>query len=172
MASGQQSGTPDASATPSAADPVSDPVSDDSSPNQRQCVLVEPGRFEWSSSKVPTPGQGEVLIKPQAVGVCGTDYHAFDGCQNFFVYPRVLGHEIGATVVALGPGCEDSGLKKGDKVAVVPYWECGSCVACRWGKPNCCTSIEVIGVHRDGAMRGCARAPPLPHIRISLKHTL
>ena len=156
----QQFGTPDAY-----------PVSDDSSPNQRQCVLVEPGRFEWKSSKVPQPGEGEVLIKPQAVGVCGTDYHAFDGCQNFFVYPRVLGHEIGATVVALGPGCEDSGLKRGDKVAVVPYWECGECVACRWDKPNCCTSIEVIGVHRDGAMRGCARALSTPHQHIS-EHTL
>ena len=126
---------------------------------QRECRLIEPGRFGWGESAVPSPGEGEVLIRPQAVGVCGTDYHAFDGKQNFFTYPRVLGHEIGAEVVALGKGCEDAGLKPGDKVGVVPYWECGKCVACRWGKPNCCTSISVIGVHADGGMREYLCAP-------------
>ena len=123
-------------------------------PQLRQCELVEPGRFRWGDATVPTPSEGEVLVRPGAVGMCGTDYHAFDGTQNFFTYPRILGHEVGATVVSFGPGCEDSGLKVGDRVAVVPYWECGSCVACRWGKPNCCTSIKVIGVHINGAMQG------------------
>lgn len=123
------------------------------------CILAEPGKFVRRTAEVPTPKENEVLIKPGAVGVCGTDYHAFDGCQNFFTYPRIIGHEIGATVVALGPGCASSGLSVGDKVAVVPYWECGKCIACRWGKPNCCVAISVAGVHGDGAMREYLCAP-------------
>ena len=123
------------------------------------CVLAEPGRFERRTAPVPTPKENEVLIRPGAVGVCGTDYHAFDGNQNFFTYPRIIGHEIGATVVALGKGAEDSGLSCGDRVAVVPYWECGSCVACKCGKPNCCVAISVAGVHGDGALREYLCAP-------------
>ena len=41
----------------------------------------------------------------------------------------------------------------GDKCSVVPYWECGKCVSCKWNKPNCCTSLSVIGVHADGGMK-------------------
>ena len=79
--------------------------------------------------------------------MCGTDYHAYDGNQNFFTYPRVLGHELGVTVVSFGDDetAAASGLKVDDKCAVVPYWECGKCVSCKWGKPNCCTDISVIG---------------------------
>jgi len=101
---------------------------------------------------VPTPGPGQVLVKSGAVGMCGTDYHAYDGNQNFFTYPRVLGHELGVTIVAFGDESVE-GLAVGDRCAVVPYWECGKCVACNWNKPNCCTSLSVIGVHADGGMR-------------------
>jgi len=117
----------------------------------RRYALEKPGVFTSSSNEpVPTPGPGEVLVRSGAVGMCGTDYHAYDGNQNFFTYPRVLGHELGVTVVETGA---DSSFEEGDKCAVVPYGECGKCVACRWGKPNCCTNISVIGVHADGGMR-------------------
>jgi len=53
----------------------------------------------------------------------------------------------------------DCGVSAGDKVAVVPYWGCGQCVACRKGKPNCCTKISVVGVHAHGAMREYFLAP-------------
>lgn len=122
----------------------------------RKIVLEEPGKFsQTSEAPIPEAGEGQVLVRTGCVGVCGTDYHAFHGTQNFFTYPRVLGHEVGVTVVALGAGVAESGslLAVGDRCSVVPYWECGKCVACKWGKPNCCTSLSVIGVHADGAMQ-------------------
>lgn len=119
----------------------------------RQCVLEEAGRFSHSSVDVPgAPASGHALVRVGAVGMCGTDFHAFHGQQNFFTFPRVLGHEVGCTIVALGEGAETSQLKVGDRCSVVPYWGCGKCVACRRGKTNCCVDIAVIGVHRDGAM--------------------
>lgn len=119
----------------------------------RQYVLKEPKELVESTVDVPGhPGPGWALVQVGAVGMCGTDYHAFHGQQNFFTFPRVLGHEVGCTIVALGEGSEESGLQIGDRCAVVPYWGCGKCVACRRGKTNCCTNISVIGVHIDGAM--------------------
>jgi len=149
--------------------PASVPTNDDvllqsSSPvlpaRMRRCVLEEPGRFVISEVDVPSkPEAGWAIIRVGAVGMCGTDYHAFHGRQNFFSYPRVLGHEIGATVVSLGECSGDSPIKVGDRCAVVPYWGCQSCVACRNGKPNCCERISVIGVHAHGAMQQYLAVP-------------
>ena len=116
-------------------------------------ILKEPNVWERGEVAAPTePGHGEVLVTVGCVGVCGTDFHAFGGNQPLFSYPRVPGHELGVLVAKLGPGCEDSGLSVGDHCAVEPYVGCGDCVACRQGKPNCCTSISVLGVHIDGGL--------------------
>jgi len=126
----------------------------------RRCVLQEPGRFEQLQVETPpAPAPGWAIIKIGAVGMCGTDFHAYHGSQNFFTYPRVLGHEIGATVVALGDISGSSPVQVGDQCSVVPYWGCGSCVACANGKPNCCESISVIGVHAHGAMQEYLAVP-------------
>ena len=90
-------------------------------------------------------------MRVHRIGVCGTDIHAFNGKQPFFSYPRVLGHELGVEVVAVGDGVTN--VKPGDRCAVEPYLNCGKCIACRRGKPNCCTDIRVLGVHTDGGMR-------------------
>jgi 2-desacetyl-2-hydroxyethyl bacteriochlorophyllide A dehydrogenase len=74
--------------------------------------------------------------------------HAFDGTQPFFTYPRILGHEIAAEYVA---GDAD-GFTAGDRLTVIPYYHCGTCIACRQGKTNCCASLKVTGVHVDGGM--------------------
>jgi len=118
----------------------------------KQICLEEIGKFTASEVDVPTPGPGEALVRSGAIGMCGTDYHAYDGNQNFFTFPRVLGHELGVTIESFGDS-EVEGFAVGDKCAVVPYWECGNCVACKWDKPNCCREISVIGVHADGGMR-------------------
>ena len=97
------------------------------------------------------PGPGEALIRVHAVGVCGTDIHAFRGEQPFFSYPRILGHELGVEVLAVGPDVAD--LSVGDRCAVEPYFNCGECPACRRGKTNCCLRLKVFGVHIDGGMR-------------------
>ena len=111
-------------------------------------------------SDVPLPADplpGWVEVRVRRVGICGTDLHAFAGKQPFFVYPRVLGHELAVTVHRLGDGV--TGLAIGDDVAVRPYMECGVCRACRRGRTNCCTDLKVLGVHIDGGMRSYIHVP-------------
>ncbi|ASY70974.1 zinc-binding alcohol dehydrogenase family protein [Sinorhizobium fredii] len=112
-------------------------------------VCSEPGRLEITERpRPPAPAEGWVRLAVRRVGICGTDYHIFEGKHPFLEYPRVMGHEISATVVDTGPG---SRFASGTLVVVNPYISCGSCIACRRGKPNCCTAIRVLGVHTDGA---------------------
>ena len=122
-------------------------------------TLLKPGEFSESDAPAPqTPAGGEALVRVRRVGICGTDLHAFQGNQPFFSYPRILGHELGVEVVALGVG-DSHGLKPGDRCAVEPYLNCGTCIACRRGKTNCCTSLKVLGVHTDGGMREVIAVP-------------
>ncbi len=97
----------------------------------------------------PSPGQGEVLVRIRRVGLCGTDYHIFAGRHPFLTYPRVMGHELAGEVESAPAG---SKYRKGQIVAINPYLNCESCIACRNGKPNACTNVRVLGVHIDGGM--------------------
>ncbi len=118
----------------------------------RAIILQKPGVLELADVPLPPdPGSGEALVRVHSVGVCGTDFHAYRGKQPFFTYPRILGHEV--SVEVMGLGADVTGVKVGDRCAVEPYLNCGNCIACRLGKPNCCTSLSVLGVHADGAMR-------------------
>lgn len=111
-------------------------------------VCLEPGRLELVDRENPAnPRDGWVRLAVSHVGICGTDYHIFEGKHPFLDYPRVMGHEVSATV--MDPG--GSGFAVGAPVVVNPYIACGTCIACRKGKPNCCTAIRVLGVHADGA---------------------
>ncbi len=114
-------------------------------------VCEEPGKFLLKEKEIPVRKENEALLKIKKVGICGTDLHAFSGNQAFFTYPRILGHELASQVVEIGEN--DRGLKAGDNVVVMPYISCGTCVACRQGKTNCCTNISVLGVHSDGGMQ-------------------
>ena len=116
-----------------------------------QISLDQPGKFSASDAPEPLPAVGEALVRVHRIGVCGTDLHAFAGNQPFFNYPRILGHELGVEVV--DPGTDPHGLQAGDRCSVEPYLNCGHCIACRRGKPNCCTQLKVLGVHIDGGMR-------------------
>lgn len=112
-------------------------------------VCQEPGRLELvERSRPEAPAPGWVRLAVRSVGICGTDYHIFEGKHPFLEYPRVMGHEISAAVIEAGPDCT---FAPGTLVVVNPYIACGSCIACRKGKPNCCTAIRVLGVHTDGA---------------------
>ena len=124
----------------------------------RALSLEAPGRIRMVAlSDPPAPGPAEALICIKQVGICGTDYHAFYGDQPFFTYPRILGHELGVEIVAVGT--EVRHLAQGDHCAVRPYLSCGSCPACLRGKPNCCLYLEVFGVHVDGGLREFAVLP-------------
>jgi 2-desacetyl-2-hydroxyethyl bacteriochlorophyllide A dehydrogenase len=115
--------------------------------------LEEPGRFAQVNLEAASGAlkPDEALVRVHRIGVCGTDLHAFRGNQPFFTYPRILGHELGVEVLDLGGQAE--GIRVGQYCAVEPYLNCGSCIACRRGKPNCCVKLSVLGVHTDGGMR-------------------
>jgi len=113
-------------------------------------VCTAPGVFNYIEIEKPQlDREGHSLLKIISVGICGTDYHAYEGTQPYFNYPRILGHEIAAEIVQTG---EESGFNIGELVTISPYFYCGKCIACRNGKTNCCEDIRVGGVHVDGAM--------------------
>lgn len=111
-------------------------------------VCEQPGMFLLEERQAPaSPKEGWAAVDISHVGICGTDYHIFEGKHPFLAYPRVMGHEISGRVAeAVGP------FAAGDLVIINPYISCGTCRACRRGKPNCCYNISVLGVHRDGGM--------------------
>ncbi|HUQ64518.1 MAG TPA: zinc-binding alcohol dehydrogenase family protein [Flavitalea sp.] len=119
-------------------------------------VCISPGHFEYIHKEIPVPAKGHVLIKISRVGICGTDLHAFKGTQPYFSYPRILGHELAGEIEEIDDAAE---FKKGDIVAIMPYFFCGNCFPCRHGKINCCMQIKVAGVHTDGGFAEYFTAP-------------
>jgi 2-desacetyl-2-hydroxyethyl bacteriochlorophyllide A dehydrogenase len=118
-------------------------------------VCVQPGEFRIERRPLPQVAPaGWVLVDVAAIGICGTDYHIFEGKHPFLEYPRVIGHELSGRVAA-----DAEGWTAGTLVVVNPYVSCGECRACRRGKPNCCVRIEVLGVHRDGGLCGRVAVP-------------
>jgi len=119
-----------------------------SAASMRAVVCREPGRLELVERPRPATDGALVPVDIRAVGICGTDFHIFEGTHPFLDYPRVMGHELSGVVAAGTPGR----LAPGTQVVINPYLACGSCVACRKGKPNCCVRLKVLGVHIDGGM--------------------
>ena len=117
---------------------------------------TSPGEFEYQIGEMPQLSEGRAIVKIKRIGICGTDLHAFKGTQPFFSYPRTLGHELAGEVVEIGANEE---ISRRDLVTVIPYFSCGTCVACRNGKPNCCQKISVFGVHEDGGMQEFVSLP-------------
>jgi len=112
-------------------------------------ICESPGVLRRQDSTPPHRAPGEVLLRVSRVGICGTDMHIYTGNQPYLQYPRVMGHELSAIVAEAEPGAH---VAPGDAVYVMPYLSCGTCIACRQGKTNCCVNIKVLGVHRDGAL--------------------
>jgi 2-desacetyl-2-hydroxyethyl bacteriochlorophyllide A dehydrogenase len=119
-------------------------------------VCLEPGKLKLTELAAPKAGPDMALVRPHRVGICGTDYHIFEGKHPFLEYPRVMGHELAVEVVEAPAGSPHA---PGDICVVNPYLSCGHCAACRAGKPNCCVNISVLGVHQDGGMAGLLALP-------------
>lgn len=102
------------------------------------------------------PGRGQVLVHPEAVGLCGSDYSLFSGHMSDAAggsqFPRVLGHEVGATIAAVGPECR-ADLTSGQRVAMLPISACGACYPCSVGRPNACDNFSLVGIHTDGGLQ-------------------
>lgn len=117
----------------------------------RGICLVEPGRFETIELPEPAaPGPGEALLKTHCMGVCGTDIGGYLGKFPFFTYPKIIGHELGVEVLAVGEGVRH--IRPGDSCSIEPYMNCGKCFACRRGQSNCCQSNQTLGVMTDGGL--------------------
>lgn len=117
-----------------------------------QAVTTSPGEIRvQSAASLGIPGAGEALIRVERVGICGSDGHIYDGTHPYLGFPQIQGHEIvGRIVAAAGDG---TGPREGTRVVVEPAHGCGSCIACRRGRENCCTTLQVIGVTRPGGLQ-------------------
>ncbi len=120
--------------------------------------ITGPGRSELRDLPPPVPGRGEVLLRTRLVGMCGSDLNTFRGKNPMVTYPRIPGHEIAATIEAIGPAVP-SDFEPGIDVTVSPYTSCGQCASCRRNRPNACQANQTLGVQRDGAMAGYFVAP-------------
>ena len=137
----------------------------------KSLILEKPFAFQYKEAAFDDAlAPDEVLLRIHNIGICGTDYHAFRGNQPFFTYPRRLGHELGAEIMAVGRGVDTGKYPLNSRVSVEPYLHCGTCSACRRGKTNCCESLEVLGVHRDGGMTEYIKMPA-SKVHISTKLT-
>jgi alcohol dehydrogenase len=115
-------------------------------------VLEKPGVLTRTETPEPAaPGPGEAMVKVHRMGICGTDISGFMGKMPFMSYPRILGHELGVEVLAVGPGVTH--VKAGDRCSIEPYINCQTCYACRRGAGNCCQNLKVLGVMTDGGLR-------------------
>ena len=112
-------------------------------------VCEKPHELTVTERERPVRKAGEVMVRIRRVGLCGTDFHIFTGNQPYLNYPRVMGHELSGEIAETDPA---SGFTTGQLVTINPYLPCGTCIACRKAKPNCCVNIKVLGVHIDGGM--------------------
>jgi len=112
-------------------------------------ICTKPGQLEYIEMPEPERKENHAIVRIRNIGVCGTDLHAFEGTQPFFSYPRILGHELSGELIEFDNA---PGFQKGEHVSFLPYLHCGQCIACRHGKTNCCTRLQVCGVHIDGGM--------------------
>ena len=115
-------------------------------------ILEKPGQFKYAETNLDEYLQpDEALLKVHQIGICGTDYHAYQGNQPFFSYPRILGHELGVEVIKVGD--DVTNVKAGDRCSIEPYQNQINDQAVRRGYTNCGEQVSVFGVHEDGGMR-------------------
>jgi len=119
-------------------------------PGERQMIVTE--------IEQPTLQAGEVLIRLNYVGFCGSDLSTYLGKNPMVHMPVIPGHEVGAVIEQIGAGVPDS-LRPGMVVTVNPYTHCGKCASCRNGRVNACQHNETLGVQRNGAMRELIALP-------------
>jgi L-gulonate 5-dehydrogenase len=127
--------------------------------------VQSPHHLEVREVSLPeAPAAGEVLVRTVRAGICGSDVHIFHGSNPFARYPRIIGHEFAGTVEAVGAGVEN--VAPGDRVVVDPVVSCGHCYACRVGRSNVCSNLEVFGVHRDGGFRDRLTVPAFNCVKV------
>ncbi|HWQ62212.1 MAG TPA: alcohol dehydrogenase catalytic domain-containing protein, partial [Negativicutes bacterium] len=123
----------------------------------KSAILYGPHDLRLVETAMPALTADGVLIRVKAMGICGSDLHAYHGKLATVVYPRVIGHEVVGEVVEAGKAV--SKVKAGDHVVMDPVVSCGSCPACKAGRGNVCRDVKCMGVATEG---GCAEYIVLP----------
>lgn len=115
----------------------------------KQAILSKPEEFIFQEVDKPQIGTGQVLFKVKAVGICGSDIHAYYGKHPFISCPIVLGHEATGEVVEIGKDVK--GIAVGDRIVMRPQKICKDCILCKENRYNICKSLEVLGCQDTGA---------------------
>src|SRR5438034_11804275 len=103
-------------------------------------VLQKPGQASIETVTDPVLTAGNLLLKVRMVGFCGSDLNSFRGLNPLISFPRILGHEVCATVVD-----GNNEFAAGTDVALSPYTNCGQCASCRRRRPNACQLNQTLG---------------------------
>ncbi len=120
-------------------------------------IWYGPREIRMAEVTEPEVPAGELLLKVDAVGICGSELSGYLGQNSLRKPPLIMGHEFSATVAELGAGV--TGFAVGDRVTVNPMVPCSSCVLCRNGFENLCLNRSLIGAHRPGAFADYVTAP-------------
>src|SRR3954471_4643143 len=120
--------------------------------------ITQPGNSALQHLAEPSPEPGEVLLRTKIIGLCGTDLSTYRGKNPLVTYPRIPGHEIAATIVAVGEDVPEE-WQPGLDVTAYPNTSCGRCASCFRGRMNACKFNETLGVQRDGAMKNLFTIP-------------
>src|SRR5918912_1158196 len=136
----------------------------------RAMAVVDYARpLELLDLPVPTPGDGEVLVRVRYCGLCYSDVKTVTGHMPYSAtlrLPHVAGHEIAGVVDQAGPGTT---LRPGQRVVVYNYWACGTCRSCRAGEETVCLNLRGwVGFTSPGGFQEYLVVPekyalPLPH---------
>jgi 2-desacetyl-2-hydroxyethyl bacteriochlorophyllide A dehydrogenase len=132
------------------------PDATSTSPDTMHAAVARgPRRIGLGDLPVPEPGPGDVRVRIEACGICGSDIHL--NAVGGFAPGTVPGHEMMGVVDALGPGAD--GVAPGQRVAVEPFRTCGACAACRAGRGNICRDAKLLGVHLPGGLAEYVTVP-------------
>lgn len=132
----------------------------------KEVVVVSPHNVEIRTVPVPQiTGDYDVLVKMQSAGVCGSDFHIYNGTNPCSTYPRIPGHENAGIVAAVGS--KVSKVKIGDHIIVDLISTCGHCYQCKIGRKNVCANVKVRGSGADGGWREYFIAPENEVYKIS-----
>ena len=115
----------------------------------KSILIPEPGKVEIIDRAIPQRKPGEALVKLLYGGICGTDLNSYRGTAAYTVYPCYPGHEFSAEIVEIDKDVSE--LQPGMTVICNPYYNCGSCYACKHGLVNACMDNKTLGVQREGA---------------------
>jgi 2-desacetyl-2-hydroxyethyl bacteriochlorophyllide A dehydrogenase len=122
----------------------------------RAAIFNGPLELEIKEYSLPAPAGKELLIKVEACGVCGTDFHIFNG-ESYAKPPVITGHEYVGTIVDKGTDVKD--FNPGDHIAVDPNIYCGECFFCKNGKINFCSNLRALGVSENGGFAEYSLVP-------------